>query len=204
MQWDGIQFSGAGFAGLSFFTGCGDALINNCRFDDGFSSFGVDAVQMSSCYFSPGTVFFLSSIGSMSDMFFDGCAFGWRGRGTGDALFVTGISLVDCSGFGQDITSGFFVPSIPLQMDRMNINDPVGVGITYVTGVHRLRRTLIEGCPGDAVRALNNCHLVFQNTDGSVGNAGFGLRLSNGAQAVTAGAPPPELFEQGAPGARRS
>jgi hypothetical protein len=181
VQFDGVRFSGSGSIGYPARNStmpAATAYFYNCTFDGVSLEHLGTSVSYSSWMKNAGiyagnSQFFYTLSENMA----------WNSRGKGNSFlsefYISGCTFNNCGVIGQVTGSGYETPSAIIWTDRCDFDD---TQITLRTGRHHIRRTRLQNCAGDAILITTGASCRLDTVAGSVGNTGFGVRVSHGAQ----------------------
>lgn len=134
-------------------------------------------VYVDGCYLSGGTFAPNGQPMALRGSFLDGVATGYHGSGGAGQFDLFGVRAIGCGSLGHGGTS---LPEGGFNIDQCWISDSTSHGVIYQGGNRaRVRRTRIDTCAGDAIRADGCGNLAVQGVTGS-GSTGRGCQLASG------------------------
>jgi hypothetical protein len=138
---------------------------------------GRGMVYVDGCYLLGGTFAPNGQPMALRGSFLDGVATGYHGSGGAGLFDIFGTRAIGCGSLGHGGTS---LPEGGFNIDQCWISGSTSHGVSYQGGNRaRVRRTRIDTCAGDAIRADGCGNLAVQGVTGS-GSTGRGCQLASG------------------------
>lgn len=146
---------------------------------------GRGMVYLDGCYLSGGAFAPNGQPLAVRNSFLDGVIAAYHGSGGAGAFDIFGSRFIGCGSLGHGGTS---LPEGGFNIDQCWVSEGTSHGVLYEGGNRaRIRKTRIDNCAGDAIRADGCGNLRVEQVTGS-GSTGYGCLIDNGGHVLPVGA----------------